>query len=607
MKWMKFNLKSKLIISYIILITLPISILGIKYYDTSKDVILELARQNALEIVKKNNQIIDEKLSKVQDISLTMIVDCGLFRMFNEVDSNDDYGLLLMDREVSKIINRYYSQSPDIYSAQLVTSYYTFGDRTKNIVPTENFYQSTLYSDAQAEAGRLVWIPTYNFAGMYHMNELKQAHLDYEYIFSMARIFNVSCVDNGKVINLDKNKERPVLTVNFKEDLYKRIYEDSNPMKETSFFVASNSRVIISHTDSTRLASIENSAWLHDIAQKNSGTGFVKIDGKEMIACYDVSKVTGWISVILIPPNALLRDILSTIRFYLVNLATILTCLSILFAYLISARITKPINKLLRAIKKMGTGNFNSKISDPGTDEFGLLITKFNHMNDKIKALIDENYVVKIREKETEIMVLNIQLNPHFLYNSLNIINWMAVKGEKEKTSKMLVSLSRMLQYTTYSNEETTVLSKDLEWLKEYVYIMENRFEGKFSVQYYINPLIMEFKVPKLFLQPFIENSLLHGFGNGVDEVTIAIYGWIQEDTVYFSIEDNGRGINTTRMQEILEGNASLVGINNVNKRLKLLYGVEFGVHIESEPGNGTRVLITIPIFSSGQQAPEGG
>ena len=206
-----------------------------------------------------------------------------------------------------------------------------------------------------------------------------------------------------------------------------------------------------------------------------------------MIACYDTSQVTGWTSIVLIPPKELMRFSVPLVKSYTLKLALIFIIISMSLAYIISGTITKPLKKLLIAIKKTGEGNFDTKIQEDSGGEIGYLICKFNNMNEKIGLLIKENYLTKIREKETEIMALNIQLNPHFLYNSLNIINWLAIENKQKEISKLIVSLSSMLQYTAHNNCEMENFEDDLKWLKNYIYLMSYRFEGKFTVNYDID------------------------------------------------------------------------------------------------------------------------
>lgn len=243
----------------------------------------------------------------------------------------------------------------------------------------------------------------------------------------------------------------------------------------------------------------------------------------------------------------------------------------------------------------MGEGKFSTKVQVNRNDEIGNLIKKFNEMDDKISTLIEENYISSIREKEAIIMSLNIQLNPHFLYNTLNIINWIAIENNEKEISKMIISLSSMLRYTAHNNEEISDFKKDLEWLKKYIYIMQNRFENKFNVFYEIDEDVEFYKVPKLFLQPFVENSIIHGFSMIDSGGSLKITGRLEGEMVYFSVEDNGRGMDNKRIKEVMETNTDNIGIRNVNNRIKLIYGDKYGVTIQSEINRGTRITINLP------------
>ncbi len=575
---MKF--RKKIMISYIVLISISVIVLSVIYYFTSKDTVLDIARKNVLEIVSLNNVIMDEKLSKVEESTLHMIADCDLFQIFNDNDFNDDYQLLLADRKITQIMNNYLSVYPDIDSAQMYTSYYRFGQNANSGLPVHSM-DSQLIRLANEGEGKLQWAP---------VRESQNGPL-----FAAVRKINLSCVSNGVIRKLPPEKERPILVLFFNKNTYRAIFEHSIPIEESSFLIVDPQGSIISHSDNDQLKNNKVGPWYGEIGADTSGTRYIDIQGSKKIVVFDRSQITGWTSVILIPNASLMNNILSTMKVSMFNLTLILCLLSFLFAYLFSAKITNPLNQLLRAISKVSHGNFNVKITDQRDDEFGHLINKFNDMNDRIKQLIEENYLVKIREKETEIMVLNIQLNPHFLHNTINTMHWLSLHGEKEKLSHMLISLSKMLHYTIDLREETTMLKQDLEWLDQYISIMNNRFEHKFEVHFHINPILMNYKVPKLIFQPFVENAIKHGFANMGHGGKIEIYGWLQESTVFFSVEDNGCGMTPDQISGIRHDNRHSFGINNVDKRIKLLYGDEFGVQIHSEPQRGTTILLTIP------------
>ncbi|QYR19497.1 sensor histidine kinase [Paenibacillus sp. sptzw28] len=587
------SFRTKLLVSYMILIIVPLGIMGYKYYWASMDFVSEFARQNIHSIVKQNNEMIDAELSRITDSSLAMIADQDLFKEFLNARQGDEYRMITMEKNIRRIESKYFSEFNNIYSVHLITGYANFG--SSQVIPYAAFKSTQLYREAMRMDGGLSWIPSYDFADMFHSDYLKSASIDYRYLFSAVRLLKLFQLDGNDMTPLEGRAELPVLVVNYQPDLYLDVFENSLPVKGASFFVTSKEGDIIAHSDKNKIAARETPEWLDDMARRGSGSLVISSGGKPMIVCFDTSRVTGWISGIVISPEELMSSFIPTIRSYTFYLAVILVAASLLFAFLFAESITKPVKKLLQAIKKAGEGDFETKIPINNKSEMGYLISKFNQMSAKIKILIEENYKVAIREKEAEIMALNIQLNPHFLYNTLNVINWMALENKQKEISRMLISLSSMLQYTSQNQHDIGEFGADLEWLRNYIYIIDNRFEGKFTVAFEIEPELYKYKVPKLFLQPFVENAIIHGFSGIESGGEIRIRGWIEDGDRYFAVEDNGRGISSGKLREIAASGQDSIGIQNVNKRIKLIYGDGYGVRIDSLEGQGTIVIITLP------------
>lgn len=594
------NLKfrSKLFISYILLISIPLVIISYKCFSTSMNVMSDLAGKNTLEIVKQSNQIIDSKLADIERDSLKIINDRTLFNEIKNANKNNDYSILLMDRKLTDILDKYFSDD-EYYSANIVSSYYMFGANSLGI-PYENFDNSPIYWKTVKKNGGIEWIPSYDFLKMFHIKGMEHIHLDFKYLFAATRLLNCMYIDNGGVMMLDKSIERPVLIVNLKEEAFEQIFEKITPVKGAYYFVVDKEKRIISHSNKSKIGTIERATWLDRIINKNSGIDYVKINGKEMIICFDISSVTGWTSVVVIPRTGLVSKLAPVLMNYTIELFLVLAIISMAVAFIISGSITKPLHKLIGAMKKTGQGDFKTKLEVTNNGEIGYLIGRFNNMNEQIGQLIEENYMTKIREKETEIMALNIQLNPHFLYNALNIINWLAIGSGQKEISRMIVSLSEMLQYTAHNTDEIALFERDFAWLQNYTYIMTCRFEGKFIVEYDIDPRLFICEVPKLFLQPFVENAIIHGFDSIENGGVIKISGSLHGETAVFSIEDNGTGFDVNTKQDKGTYNKMNIGIRNVNRRIKLIYGEEYGVTIKSELKVGTCVRIELPaIFSN--------
>ncbi len=602
MKLFDMELKTKLLISYIFLITIPSCIIGFRYYTLSKDVISDIAKKNVYEIVRKNNEIIDTKLSQIQENIFSFTVDPELYKAFSEIHPETEYDIQLLDYKISNVLNKYFSHSQDIYSAQLATSYFTFSPMSSNVtavksfIPEGAFINSELYKVAKAADGKLQWFPTYKFDDMFNVGYMKDVNIDYRYLFSAVEMVRSSYFDGSNYLTLANDVERPVLLVNLKEEFFQRTFRNSIPIEGSFFFVITKNGQVVSHQEQSKITTIEDMSWLGDILKKQSGTDSIIIDGKKMIICYDTSKITGWMSIAVIPSDRLVNQILLKLRYFVIYGAIILISISIFISYIISSKITKPIKKLISGIKKIGEGNFNVKVKDVGGKEFKELISKFNAMNDKIQKLIKENYEIKIKEKEAEIMALNLQLDPHFMYNTLNLINLISMENGQDEISEMIMSLSTMLKYTVKNKKDIVSFEEDIYYLKGYIFIMTKRFEGRFSVEYNIDKRLYGSSVPKFLMQPFVENSLIHGFETFKPGSRLVINCWIDGNTGYFSVEDNGCGMSSEKLDEIVNNKSNSVGISNIENRIKIIYGEGYGVKFESELGVGTKVTIKLPL-----------
>ncbi|MDQ0886748.1 two-component system sensor histidine kinase YesM [Paenibacillus sp. V4I9] len=598
----KFGLKTQLVVTYLLLITIPLSFFGYQYYSVSKNVVSDIVQKNVYEIVKKNNEIMDTKLSQVTDNILSFMVDKDLYSTFSEIKPEEDYQINLLDKKISVIMDKYFSHSPDIYSSQLATSYYTFGPTMasnnggyKNFIPSGVLENTQLYQTAIKSDGRIEWIPTYEFSSMFHLDYMKDANVEYRHMFSAVEMINGSYFDGLNYHTFPPNIEKPVLIVNYKADFFQKAFTGITPVDGSYFFVVTKEGDIVSHQDPTQISKKAEWPWLHEIVDKGSGTANIQIDGKNRIICFDTSKVTGWTSAVVIPPDQLLGKILDTMKTYIIYSVFILLIISFFTSYFITDRITKPIRNMLKAIKKTGEGNFDASIKEEGSRELAVLSKKYNEMNGKIQRLIEENYESKIKEKEAEITALNLQLDPHFMYNTLNLINLISVENGQDEVSEMIVSLSTMLKYTVKSQKPLVPFKDDWEYLKSYIYIMTKRFEGKFHFEYEMDPGLFVYGVPKFFLQPFVENALVHAFDSQQMEGVIKISCWIEDVNRYFRIEDNGKGIAKEMLEHLLDEKNDSIGIQNVNKRIRITYGENYGLHIESEEGKGTKVTIWLP------------
>lgn len=594
------RLQTKLIISYIILITVPIVLFSVSYYKLGKDTIMDMAKKDAYTIVRKNNEIIDSKLSRVREMIIAFSEDPDFKTIFAGIDPGNREQILDADLRITKILNKYFAQSQDIYSVQLATTYFTFGqdsssnsEHGKNFIPKGAFRESALFDAAYAGDGRIVWIPTYNFSEMFNVDYLRNTEIDYKYLLSAVCKINIPFPRNESAFN--SSVENPVLIVNFKESLFTNVFTGSLPTEGSFYFVIDDSGRVISHRDQQWLT--ERVGWpdLRKVVTEKTGVDMLEIEGKQRVVSFDQSSITGWYTIAVIPPNELLDPIISTyIRNMLIS-AGGLTLLFIGLSSYLSGIITHPIRTMIRAILITGEGKFQVKFKEHGSFEFRVLMRKFNDMNDKIQKLIEENYGIKIREKEAEIKSLNLQLDPHFMHNTLNLISLISLEKGEDEISELITGLSYMMKYIVKKDNLVT-FEEDFTYLKSYISIMTKRFEGKFTIEFDVDPVLLQTTVPKFFLQPIIENALIHGFERLDRKGKLSIKCYIEHHVRVFIVQDNGKGMTRDQVERLMNQNGGSVGLNNVYRRIQAIYGENYGVTVQSAPGEGTTVTVRMPL-----------
>jgi two-component system sensor histidine kinase YesM len=262
--------------------------------------------------------------------------------------------------------------------------------------------------------------------------------------------------------------------------------------------------------------------------------------------------------------------------------------MAIWMSYLLTKYISNPVNKLAKLMSSVENGDRTVKFNVKYNDEIGHLGTSFNNMVNEIHRLIDKVYKEKYLLKEAEFETLKAEINPHFLYNILNSINWMAKMGKCDDVSKMITTLGSFLRYNISKKEDVVTIDEDIKQVENYLQLQKMRYGDKFSTQIYIDPEIRQHKILKLLIQPIVENAIVHGIEPKIGKGLIKINGIKDNKNICFEVMDDGIGMNKSTSTG--EG----LGLQNVDKRIKIHYGEEYGVYIETL-NNITCVKILIP------------
>ncbi|MGG4034048.1 sensor histidine kinase [Paenibacillus cisolokensis] len=598
-RYNNLTLRSKLSLSFILLIVMSMTLLGYGYYYKTSEVILGNAADSILGLVKQTNQALDARFSGIEQSAVNMHLDEELFEFFNTIAPQKDGNFTHEDdRRITRILQKYFPTSSDMYSVNLLANNYMFGGNPNFWLPKTDFADTQVYREGLKATEGVRWIPTYNLLEMFYLSE-QAVKRKSQYVFTATRSINVSLIRNNMLNHLPPEAERPVLVVNFQEEMLKQAFTESLQTAGSYYYVLTRDGQTISTSDKERRLPEGAKEWIRSHLPDESGTTYVEIDGVKTLLVYDTIRANGWLSAVFVPYPELVKTV-PDIFSYTMLITVVVSLISIIIASMIASRITYPLKRLLAGMRKLGEGNFGHQIEVTGKGEIPYLIHKFNDMNGRIKQLIDENYSIRLKKMEADLRALNFQFNPHFLYNTLNIINYMAIENKQDEISEMLVELSEMLAYTAKYQHDEVPFGEDLNYLENYIGIMKKRFVDKFTVHTELDEALYRYSVPKFFLQPFVENALIHGFEDIEEGGEIRITGFIRNGVRQFVIEDNGVGMSREAIGRLMNGQhekerKDSIGIDNVDKRIKLLYGETYGVVIHSEPGAGTKVTITLP------------
>ena len=331
-----------------------------------------------------------------------------------------------------------------------------------------------------------------------------------------------------------------------------------------------------------------------------SGSFYADWEGREVLAIYDTSEKTGWKMVIAIPRGELIGNAMR-IRTFTTAAAIVIVGLALVISLILIYALTRPLRSLVHLMKEVQGGNMDVTFPVRGPDEIGLVGSAFNRMIARIKSLIEDIYRAEQRKKEAQLEALQNQINPHFIYNTLETIRMTAVVNDDGEVANMAHLLGKLLRYGISAATETVPLRKEFEHLRMYVRLLNYRYGDRFTLRLPETGVDPDMPVMKLLFQPIVENAVYHGLRDD-RRMEIAIDYRRSGREHQFTIRDNGTGMTPEelgRLREKLErppeGETRGLGLRNVHERLKLRYGEAYGLRLDSERDAGTVVTVRWP------------
>lgn len=343
--------------------------------------------------------------------------------------------------------------------------------------------------------------------------------------------------------------------------------------------------------------------WLSEIGKRfEEGNRKFELywDGKDYYVCGQYNGVTGWKTFSIVSLNDFFPQAGDLQRaVFTMVLAAVLSAAVVIL--LISYTFTRPIGRLTRAMKEIEEGNFEIQVPHKNHDEMGRLTDSFNFMIGRINQLVKEVYQEKIAQKNAELEALQAQINPHFLYNTLDSVNWMLIDIGADEISDVIVSLGDILKYSIHGKDVLVPLDEEIHYIESYLCIQKNRLEERLTAVLEIQEEARACMVPKLILQPIVENAILHGAEPKKEGGEIRITARIEAGCLVIIVTDHGEGMDQEALERCRQAVAEpdsgtdSIGMRNVHRRIRLHFGEGYGMTIESRLFEGTSVTLRMP------------
>ncbi|SFJ82553.1 two-component system, sensor histidine kinase YesM [Paenibacillus sp. UNC496MF] len=326
----------------------------------------------------------------------------------------------------------------------------------------------------------------------------------------------------------------------------------------------------------------------------NNSNKEVSFKGKKMLITQYALDKTDWTFVSVVPRDEIVEGT-KQIRKYFLNTVVIILVITLGIAAWMTQIFTRPIKLFIRHMQEVEKNNFKSRLEVRSNDEIGLLTASYNRMVQRVNSLINEVYEQQILKNEAEWNALQAQINPHFLYNTLDSINWIARTHKIPTIVKMVTALSKLFKLSLSKADKFITVEEELAYIKYYAHIQETRFSDRIKIIIDVPEKMRSYPIPRFILQPLVENSVVHGLERQETYGEVHIKGAESGDRIFFIIQDNGVGIPKEKLATLLKPEArhhEHLGLANVDERIKLLYGREWGLKIDSIEDGGTIVEV---------------
>lgn len=575
LKLIPFRISTKISISMILLILFSVTFLSVQFYRSFSSELYSQTENYIDDMMMETGKNIELQMNNFTNLIFTLQYDTDVqnYLVKEKVGSLDEYHKYLL---VQNMTNAVYKQ---ILFNDMVESVCITTDSGKTKVINKSLEE---YAPANIDKNKI-----YQGKGAcVFLNTNRER----QYVVVAAQINSLAT-----------QKPLGYMVVNIRESYLNSIFNSMEFTRGGNLQIVNQELSVISHADKALLNTKLGSNY-QDIISKQKTEGFYVSDsGKnQSFIAYSAIGSSGWYLVATIPTEAYGKT-LHVIAWSIFLVAVIVVIVAAFVAVFIANSTYRPIKKLSKSMQSFGEGNFDVKCELGTADEIGILADSFNNMVTNLNDLVEKVYQATVLKQQAELKSLRMQINPHFLYNTLETINWMARINGVSEIGNVAKALGDMMRATINGSDFVRV-NEELREINNYLNIQMFRYGDKLNTSIDFSDEILEMYMPKLIIQPLLENAIVHGIENKFGDGHISIRGELENGIAIFTIHDDGVGIPKSNLERLLQENYDIeqegyttIGVRNVDKRLKLYYGEQYGLQITSTLNVGTTVTVKFP------------
>lgn len=581
----RISIRKRLLLLFSIQILIPLLFMGTMLYRTSRDIIQSKSIDYTGDILKMVELRIEDFSNNVKVASQDMLYDRVIYDILAE-DSRNKLSNLSSYEEVyavNNILRKACLSREEIQSIALISNYQNYYTYDSNI-GRASIEQLVPYEKMKAVAleagGEAVW-----FLDMDEQGEVKNLYI------------------TRSIYDISNYEEIGLMAILIRKEALEGVYGDlSTEFMQSIAIVSDAGEWIIGSGERTRR--LQETYEELDFKGENHS---VDEEGRILLSFKELEN-PNWRILAEISVDKLNEDLYAFRTYFMIIIAATLLILSVLSIFF-AMDILTPIKRLVQGMKTMQESKTHDEIIIDRQDELGYLSQCFNDMSREIDILVNRVYKEQLTRKEAEIKTLQAQINPHFLFNTLESINWMARLNNVDEISEMVTALSALMEAGIGKGGPLVTIKEEIDFVDSYILIMKNRYGERLDFNKSIDSSLLGIKVPKLLLQPLVENAIYHGVDKFRKQGKIYLIIRKIDQRVEIEVLDNGQGMTEENIRELNknlnEGNDAYlfsensgmgIGLKNVNRRIKLFYGVEYGVRVESIYEEYMKVVVTIPV-----------